>query len=202
MTSPDEPNERGEPVNPWRTLGSRSIYDSPFLSVREDTVVAPSGRTIPYGVARTGHAVGMLPFVDDSTVLLVRQHRYLTGAYTWEMPTGGVDDDEEPLAAAQRELAEEAGYFAGRLIPVSVFQSSKSILEETAHLYLAADLRPHELEADHTETFERQELSFTDVVDMTVRGDIVDAMTIIAVLLAARLDARGRLQAVLAGEEP
>lgn len=189
-----------EPANPWRTLDTRSIYQTPFLSVREDTVVAPSGRTIRYGVARTGLAVGMLPFVDGDTVLLVRQHRYLTGRYTWEMPTGGVDEGEEPVAAAQRELAEEAGCAAGRLIPVSVFQTSKSILEETAHLYLAADLRPRQLEADHTEQIERHELPFSDVVDMTVRGDIVDAMTMVAVLLAARLDAQGRLQAVLAGE--
>ena len=196
------PGAEDVPAVPWRRLGSRPVYRNPFLSVREDTVVAPSGHTVRYGVVRTGSAVGMLPFLDPRTVLLVRQHRYLTGDYTWEMPTGGVDAGEPIETAAQRELAEEAGYAAGRLVPLTVFQTSKSILEETAHLYLATDLRPQHRPADHTEEITRHVVAFEDAVAMTVGGVIVDAMTMLAVLLADRLRAEGRLEAVLRGEEP
>ncbi len=61
----------------------------------------------------------MLPFVDDDHVLLVQQFRYITGRATWEMPTGGVHEGEPIEEAAQRELAEEVGMHAGRLIPLT-----------------------------------------------------------------------------------
>lgn len=184
----------------WRTLSSRLVYANPWLSVREDQVALPSGATITYGVASTGRCVGMLPFLDPGTVLLVRQYRYLAGRITWEMPTGGVHAGETPEAAAQRELAEEAGFAAGRLVPVSVMHTSKSILDETAHLYLAADLRPHELPPDETEVLERRRVPFERALELVIGGEVLDAMTIVAVLLAARLQAAGRLAAVLAGE--
>lgn len=187
---------------PWRRIDSRPIYSSPFLSVREDTVIAPDGNIIPYGVATTGHAVGMLPFLDHQTVIMVRQNRYLTGQRTWEMPSGKVDEGEDIEAAAQRELAEEAGHRARRLVRLTAIQSSKSILEETAHLYLAADLEPFELEPDATEDINRVTLPFADVVNMTVQGHIVDAMTVATVLLAERLRASGVLPDVLAGRSP
>jgi ADP-ribose pyrophosphatase len=116
---------------PWRTRSSRPIYRNRWMSVREDVVELPSGATTIYGVVTTGQCVGVLPFLDPDTVLLVQQYRYVAGRPTWEMPTGGVHEGEPPEAAAQRELAEEVGYRAGRLTRVCTFHSSKSILDET-----------------------------------------------------------------------
>jgi ADP-ribose pyrophosphatase len=75
---------------PWRTRSSRTIYQNPWLRLREDLVELPSGRTTVYGVVSTGPCVGVLPFLDPDTVVLVRQYRYVAGRHTWEMPTGGV----------------------------------------------------------------------------------------------------------------
>jgi hypothetical protein len=77
-------------VPPWRTRSSRTIYQNPWLRLREDLVELPSGRTTVYGVVSTGSCVGVLPFLDPDTVVLVRQYRYVAGRHTWEMPTGGV----------------------------------------------------------------------------------------------------------------
>lgn len=93
----------------------------------------PSGRTTVYGVVSTGSCVGVLPFLDPDTVVLVRQYRYVAGRHTWEMPTGGVAPGEPIEDAAQRELAEESGYRAGRSEPVCVYHTSKSVMDETAH---------------------------------------------------------------------
>jgi ADP-ribose pyrophosphatase len=102
------------------------------------------------------------------------------------MPTGGVHVGETLEQAAQRELAEEIGYRARRLIPVSTYHTSKSVMDETAHLFLADGLSRAETSADETEFIEVRPFPFEDVLRMVLNGEIVDSMTIIAVLLAAR----------------
>jgi ADP-ribose pyrophosphatase len=124
--------------------------------------------------------------VDPDTVLLVGQYRYVAGDFFWEMPTGAQHAGEGPIEAAQRELGEEAGYEAGRLVALGDFHTSKSILREVAHLYLAEDLRPATRPPDPTEFIERRAFPFAEVLAMVERGEIKDAMTIIAVLRAAR----------------
>jgi ADP-ribose pyrophosphatase len=175
-------------MGPWRTHSSRTIYQNPWLQLREDVVELPSGRTTIYGVVHTGTCVGMLPFLDSDTVVLVRQYRYVAGRHTWEMPTGGVAPGEPIEAAAQREPAEESGYRAGRLEPVCVYHTSKSVMDETAHLFLAFDLfrATDAPEPDDTESFQVRPHRFEKVLGMIDSGEIVDSMTIIAVLQAER----------------
>ncbi len=130
-------------------------------------------------------AVGILPFVDPEHVLLVGQWRYVAGAFFWEMPTGGVHDGEELMAAAQRELAEEAGFEAGRLTRLCDFHSSKSVVQETAYLYLAEDLTPAYLLPDDTEFLETRIVPFGEALAMVERSEIKDAMSVVALLHAA-----------------
>jgi ADP-ribose pyrophosphatase len=164
------------------------VYRNAWIRVREDRVVRPGGSEGIYGVVTTGRAVGVLPFVDRDHVLLVRQRRYVTGAVTWEMPTGGAHADEAPAAAAQRELVEETGLRARRLAPVTTFVSSKSILDETAHLFVGWDLEEGDGTAgpDPTEVIECRHVPFDEAVHLVVSGEVVDAMTVIAVLLVDR----------------
>jgi 8-oxo-dGTP pyrophosphatase MutT (NUDIX family) len=164
---------------PWRRTSTRPVYDNPWISVREDTVELPDGRATLYGVVECSECVGILPFVDRDTVLLVGQYRYVAGDFFWEMPTGAQHRGEGPRQAAQRELGEEAGYEAGRLVDLGDFHTSKSILRE--------DLRPATRPPDPTEFIERRAVPFAEVLAMVERGQIKDAMTIIAVLRAARL---------------
>jgi len=128
---------------PWRAVSSRRVYANKWISVREDVVALPDGRTTLYGVVSCGNCVGLLPFVDPDTVLLVRQYRYVAARPTWEMPTGGVHAAETLEQAAQRELAEETGYRAERLVHVSTYHTSKSVVDETAHLFLADRSEEH-----------------------------------------------------------
>ena len=179
MTTPSE--------TPWKTLSTRSIYTNTWISLREDLVELPNKRTTIYGVVSCGQCVGILPFVDPDTVLLIRQYRYVARRVTWEMPTGGVHAGESLDQAVQRELAEEAGYRAGRLVPVSTFHTSKSVVDETAHLFLAEELLKVETVRDATEFIEVRPFPFRQVLEMVLSGEIVDGMTIISVLLAARL---------------
>jgi ADP-ribose pyrophosphatase len=175
------------PPKAWKTLSSRSIYANKWTQLREDIAELPDGRTTVYGVVTFGACVGVLPFLDDDRVLMVRQYRYVQSEnHRWEMPTGGVHPDEAPEAAAQRELREEVGYLAGRLEWVSSYYTSKSVCDETAHLYLGYDLAPAALAPDETEFLEVAALPFAEVLDLVLRSEIRDSMTVIAVLHAAR----------------
>ncbi len=170
---------------PWTQITSRRVYTNKWMAVREDQVRLPDGRETIYGVVDCGNCVGVLPFVDPDHVLLVGQYRYVAQRFTWEMPTGGVRAGESLEAAAQRELAEEAGRRATRLTWLSTYHTSKSVMNETAHLYLGEDLEPADHSPDETEFIERRIFPFRDVVDMVRRAEITDSMTVIAVLHAA-----------------
>jgi ADP-ribose pyrophosphatase len=186
MSEPTLPAGTSWSRTPWRRTSTRPVYDNQWISVREDLVELPDGRTTVYGVVQCNECVGVLPFLDADTVLLVGQYRYVAGDFFWEMPTGGQHAGESATEAAQRELGEEAGYEAGRLVELGDFHTSKSILREVAHLYIAEELRPASRPPDHTEFIERRAVPFREALAMVERGEIKDAMTIIAVLRAAR----------------
>jgi ADP-ribose pyrophosphatase len=175
---------------PWRRLTTRPIYQNRWIRVREDDVALPDGRTTIYGVVECSPCIGVLPFLDANTVVLVGQYRYVAGGFYWEMPTGAMAPGESEEAAVQRELGEEAGYAADRLVKICVFHTSKSVVEETANIYLAEALHPVTREADATEFIEVRAFPFDEVVRMVERAEIKDAMTIVAVLHAARRRAR------------
>ncbi len=146
----------------------------------------PDGATTIYGVVECAGCVGVLPFLDPSTVLLVGQYRYVAGGFFWEMPTGAMRPGETEEAAVQRELAEEAGYEASRLVKLCAFHTSKSVVHETANIYVANGLRPARVEPDKTEFIEVRAFPFDEVLRMVLDDEIKDAMTIVAVLRAAR----------------
>jgi ADP-ribose pyrophosphatase len=174
------------PPKPWKTQSSRQIYQNKWMSLREDIAEMPDGRTTIYGVCSFGQCVGVLPFLDHDHVVLVRQYRYVQQEdFRWEMPTGGIKAGETPEEAAQRELGEEAGYRATTLVPISIYYTSKSICEETAHLYLGYNLNQHKLPPDDTEFFEIRTFPFDAVLQMVWDSEIRDGMTVTAVLHAA-----------------
>lgn len=175
------------PPKPWKTLSSRSVYENPWTRVREDIAEMPNGKTTIYGVVECGHCVGVLPFLDDRHVVLVRQYRYVFGEnIRWEMPTGGVKSSETIIEAAHRELREESGYDAIELDPVCTYYPSKSIVQEVAHLFIGRSLtRVLEL-PDLTEFFEIETFPFDQVLQMVQDSEIRDSMSVIAILHVAR----------------
>jgi ADP-ribose pyrophosphatase len=172
---------------PWKTLSSRKIYHNKWLSLREDQVELPNSRKTIYGVVSCGHCVGVLPFVNPNTVLLIKQYRYVAKRLTWEMPTGGVHPGESLEGAAQRELGEEVGYRAGQLTWLSTYHTSKSVMDETAHLFIGEELKELKLDPDETEFIEVRSFPFEQALRMVLAGEIVDGMTVIAILHAARM---------------
>ena len=176
------------PPKTWKTLSSRIAYQNPWTRLREDVAEMPNGKTTLYGVVECVDCVGVLPFLDDDRVVMVRQFRYAFGEnHRWEMPTGAVKAGETLEDAARREMREEVGYDPAELQHISTYYTSKSIMRETAHLFIGRGLIQAQGVPDETEFLEVGLLPFRQVFELVCENEIRDSMTVIAVLHAARL---------------
>ena len=158
------------------------------MRVREDIAEMPDGNQTLYGVIECSDAVGVVPYLADGRVILVQQYRYVFGEnHRWEIPTGGVMPGEPLEEAARRELREEIGYDVHELEHIHTYYSSKSIMREVAHLYIGRGLQQVDALPDETEFLEVEAFPFEQALQMVLDGEIRDSMSVIAVLIAARL---------------
>jgi 8-oxo-dGTP pyrophosphatase MutT (NUDIX family) len=182
--------------NPWKCLSSRTVYTNPWMTVREDQVVRPDGKPGIYGVVQTRIATGVVALTPAQEVVLVGQYRYPTKMYSWEIIQGGTDADEDPMHACRRELQEEAGLIAKSWYALSgEIHLSNCISSEIGFIYLAEDLTETAASPDGTEVLRIRRVPLRDAVRMALSGEIVDAVSVLGVLLAERwLATHGRLQ--------
>jgi ADP-ribose pyrophosphatase len=123
----------------------------------------------------------------EGELLLISQYRYAARKKLWEVVAGRIDPGETPLAAARRELAEEAGYAAKQWTKLGVFYPSPGFMDERMWLYLAEGLSPATAEADPDERITKRWFPRLRVNDMIRRGQIVDAKTVLCYFLGAPL---------------
>ena len=170
----------------WKKLGSRVVYDNPWITVYEDHVVNPGGGENQYGhIHFKNKAIAIVPLDDQGNTWLVGQDRYTLGAYSWEVPMGGAASDEEPLDAAKRELKEETGLSAAKWTNIMHLHTSNSITDEEGFVFLAENLSEGEPEFEETEKLEIQKLSLDRALEMVSSGQITDAISVAAILKIA-----------------
>jgi len=167
-------------------LGKRELaYQGRSISVWVEDAELPNGRTVPLDIVRHPGASAVVPFESDDDVLLIRQHRHAAGGTIWEVPAGKLDG-ETPAVCAARELEEEAGRRAGRLVPLGAIWTTPGFTDERIHLFAAFDLAPvpHRREAD--EVIEVVRMSLTDALELVFRGELSDAKSALALIHAGR----------------
>lgn len=168
-------------LNPWRRVSRRVAYENPWIEVLHDDVIRPDGQPGIYGVVHFRHlAIGVVPLDRNDRVLLVGQYRYTLDHYSWEIPEGGGDLDEDPEAAARRELVEETGYSGGQWRELCRAELSNSVTDERMVLFVATDLESGPASPEGTEQLELRWVPFDEAMAMIHRGEISDAMTILA----------------------
>jgi len=169
--------------NPWQITASSVKYDNPWINVTEFKVINPGGGNGIYGkVHFKNRAIGIVPLDDENNTWLVGQYRFPIDAYSWEIPEGGGSLSEPSLAAAQRELMEETGIKAGKWEKVMEMYLSNSVTDEDCCIYLARELSFHKPSPEETEQLALKKLPFSRVVEMVMSGEIMDAVTAVAVL--------------------
>ena len=178
--------------NPWTTTGSRHIYENNWISVREDTVVNPSGGNGIYGVVEfKNQAIAIVPLDQGGNTWLVGQHRYPLNRYSWEVPMGGHPSGENPVEGAHRELKEETGLRAAKLTEVLRVDLSNCVSNEVGVGYLAEDLTVGSTEFDETEDLKIKKLPLTEAIAMAMDGRITDCFSVALLLKVAALKSAG-----------
>jgi 8-oxo-dGTP pyrophosphatase MutT (NUDIX family) len=169
--------------NPWTTLSRQPVYENPWIAVHEDAVIRPDGRPGIYGVVHFKNvAVGVLPVDEQGRVWLVGQYRYTLELYSWEIPEGGGPLGEPPEETARRELREETGLAAGRLELLATAHLSNSVSDEIAYIYRATELRAGPSDPEGSERLQVRRVEWDEAWTMLRRGEITDAMSVIALL--------------------
>ena len=180
--------------NPWKILSTREIYKNPWIRLREDKVITPSGTEGIYGVVEAHPAIAIVPITEDLHTYLVGQYRYPLNTYSWEIPEGGGAPGEDTLDGAKRELLEETGLIASTWTFLDTMYTSNSFTNEIGYIYLAEGLIQKSPEPDHTEDLQIKKVSFKEAWTMVLDKEIKDALAITGILRAhTYLSARGRL---------
>ena len=170
-----------------RTLASRRPFAGRILNLRVDTIQIADHPPVEREIIEHPGSVVIVPITDRSTVLLVRQWRHATEDELLEAPAGHIDPGESPEAAAQRELQEETGHRADRLIKLSEFWIAPGWCTEYMYAYLALGLSASRLDQDIDEDVGVEEVALAQVPALITSGAIRDAKTIGTLLLATCL---------------
>lgn len=171
----------------FRKLSERVVYQGSLIALGEGTFVGPDGTEFQRDVVHHPGAVSVVPYQDDGTVLLVRQYRAAIDRSLLEIPAGKRDVvGEAPELTAHRELAEEVGRRAGRMDLLGTFFNTPGFCDEYSYTYLARDLTevPSEAASVEEAAMTVETVAYGEALAMIARGDIVDAKTMIALLLA------------------
>ena len=183
-----ESNEEHRRTNPWQTLSAQEKYDNPWINLTEYSVINPAGGKGIYGkVHFKNKAIGVIALDSAQRIPLVGQFRYTLNAFSWEIPEGGGALNEEPLEAAKRELREETGMTASKWTLLTRLHTSNSVTDEEGFLFLAEELSEGENALEETEAdLEVKNVPLKEALDMVLRGEITDSLSMIGILLVAR----------------
>jgi 8-oxo-dGTP pyrophosphatase MutT (NUDIX family) len=169
----------------WKTLSTHIAYENPWMFVREDKAINPAGREVIYGVVESkSDSVYVVPVDGDGNTYITLQHRYTIDQDSWECVAGRTDG--QPIdQAAKRELLEETGLSADVIIPIGTVQVANGIATFKGTFCIARGIKrvTDQLDAEDG-ILGTQKLSFADVQEKILAGEITCAQSIAAFLMA------------------
>jgi ADP-ribose pyrophosphatase len=169
---------------PFELIKSEELLKGRTFRIRRDTLKTPDGKETKLEIIEHGGSVVIVPIDDDGNVLFVRQYRHATGGDLLELPAGTRDEEEPYEECAAREIREETGMEATQLQRVGDFYLAPGYSSEFMAVFLATGLKHNPLKADDDEFLKVEKISVKDVAAMFERGEIPDAKSLAAWLLA------------------
>ena len=166
---------------PWTIQQSREMYADAWLRVLRDEVIRPDGAPGSYATVQLKAGVCVVAVDEQRNVHLTKEFHYAVGRVTIEGVSGGIEENESPQRAAQRELAEELGWHAAKWTHLGQIDPFTSSIHSTVDLYLAEDLRPCALEPEGTEIIEAVTMPLASAIQL-IGHEITHAPTCVALL--------------------
>jgi ADP-ribose pyrophosphatase len=168
----------------FKLLNSETIYRGRVFNLRQDDVLLPDGANTRLDIVDHPSAVVLVPIRGNDQILFIRQYRHAAAKAVLELPAGVLELDEDPEICALRELREETGMSAGKIQKIGGFFLAPGYSTEYLHTFLAADLKPDPLPADHDEFIDVIPIAIIQAYSMAEEGAIHDAKTLASLLLA------------------
>ncbi len=169
----------------YRVTGEKEIFKARVFTLMSRDVILPTGRASNFSIIEHPGAVAILPVFENGDVILLRQFRVAAGGEIFEIPAGTLEAGETPRATAAREIIEETGYKARKLVKVAEFYTAPGFCTEKMHLFRATGLSPASAHQDEDEVIRALRVPFKKALSMARTGKIRDAKSIVALLLAA-----------------
>jgi ADP-ribose pyrophosphatase len=164
----------------------QSIFEGRIISVALERHRLPDGREASFEMVRHPGGAAALPVLDDGRVILIRQFRPAAAGMVWEIPAGRLEPDEDPVDCIRRELEEEIGYRSAVVEPLGSMLSAIGFCDERVYLYVAKGLTQVASSPEPDEFIEPVTMTMDAALRLLEQGEIVDAKTQLALLLAAR----------------
>lgn len=169
-----------------KRMESESKYTGLIVNVRLDTVQLSNGARALREVVEHCGGVSVLPVDEDGMCYMVRQFRYPFSCEMLEAPAGKLEAGESSKECAARELSEETGLNADRLLPLGSVYASPGYLTEEIHLFLALGLHKGVSHPDKDELLNVEKHPFAELAERARTGEIRDSKTVIALLRAEK----------------
>src|SRR5437867_3984779 len=169
---------------PVLRLGRQVAYRTPWIRVEEHQLrIRDTGREITYSFVAAARSVSIVALTPEKKILIVRQYRYPTRGWNYELPGGGAG--KLPLLdAAQKELREETGRRARRLRKLGDYVVYSGLSSEICHVFLATDLRQGQQQLEETEHLSVHEVTYPQLEKMIERGEFRDGMGLASLNIA------------------
>lgn len=176
-----------------KQLKAEYVFKGKIFNARVDEALMPDGRTAVREVVEHNGGVMVAPFDSDGNLYFVDQFRYPYFEVVTELPAGKLEKGEDPYDAGIRELKEETGMTAEKIISLGKLYPSPGYCGEIIHLYLATGLTYGEQDPDDDEFLEVKKIHISKAVEMVMNGDLPDSKTQVGVLKIARLLDEGKI---------
>lgn len=167
-------------IKQWQTIASKAMGNFKIFTIRQDTKISPrTGKQHNFFVIESTDWVNIFPVTADGKVVMVRQCRHGNGEITLEVPGGMVDEGEEPIVSAVRELREETGYAGENARPIGSVAPNPALFDNKCYSFMVDNVtQVGEQSFDGSEDIEIELVPVTDFPELIASGKISHALTI------------------------
>ncbi len=176
-----------------KTLSEKEIFDGKIIRVHLDDIELPDGSKSFREVVEHSGGVCVVALTDEDEILMVRQYRYPFKKVLLELPAGKLERGEEPLCAGIRELEEECGVVADKIVSLGKIYPTVAYCSEIIHIFAATGLNTTHQHLDEGEFLGVEKIKLADALQMVMNGEIRDAKTVVAVMKIAKLHEEGKI---------